>query len=695
MSQDYLDGDYIYDTHYRALKRAVAGNAIVSGYAMTPVSGMTIDMALGVHWAAGVRRTCTPGNIVVPAADPTYARWDLICSKATTPYWQYITGTMPSTVIPVPPELPDGEIILGMVWVPPGVSIITAIMLREMGFISPLLEHSSRHAAGGLDQFLHAAQHAFGQPDVITPASIQAEPQFSKLTAFNKNYETTPANIKMDGVQGVGVLDTLPRADHVHPTDTSRASIDHDATHLVGGTDALSVGSPVNIAASGSDGTATNFARRDHVHGHPSGLGENLHHNRSHTYDSGSDHTGTLAPAKITPGTEGQVLRVNSTPVPAWVTLEIIEIGIKATGDGMNIPNYVHSLFPWLKPPSQNVIRWASQPAETGPSGYNSQNGMKLTSNNEYLAYINDSSHNWYVYVLRDGVIANRLDFAHASYDINAIDITQDGKFIAIGLQGSPYIEVYEFDGKTISAPLTLPSIAMDYGAVAWSPNGKYIALGKGQIWERNGTAFTKINCNNYPSSPVCGAEWSPDGKFLALQQQSGGNWTHIYELQNGAFIRVYMQSQTTYGRLRWSPQGDLLLKTDPDNSFASIIKRTTNNDGTTSFTSPVNLGWGTYCRDIAWSPNGEYVFVLYASAVTSGQYARMYRRRADGASPYLEPLTDIHPSMTTGGYNCAWSSDGSTIFVSLATGGRYLEGYRTLGQIPTSGLVRTIQPMR
>lgn len=62
---------------------------------------------------------------------------------------------------------------------------------------------------------------------VPTSASeVGAEPSFTKNTAFNKNFETTESNIKMNGTQNVGLLDTVARADHIHPTDTSRASVD-------------------------------------------------------------------------------------------------------------------------------------------------------------------------------------------------------------------------------------------------------------------------------------------------------------------------------------------------------------------------------------------------------------------------------------------------------------------------------------
>ena len=52
------------------------------------------------------------------------------------------------------------------------------------------------------------------------------EPAIStKLTAFNKNYNTLTANVKMDGTVAVGTQDLIARADHIHPKDTSKANL--------------------------------------------------------------------------------------------------------------------------------------------------------------------------------------------------------------------------------------------------------------------------------------------------------------------------------------------------------------------------------------------------------------------------------------------------------------------------------------
>ena len=54
---------------------------------------------------------------------------------------------------------------------------------------------------------------------IATTAFVNAE------IAADRPFESTLANIKMDGAQSVGTLNTVARGDHVHPTDTSRAPL--------------------------------------------------------------------------------------------------------------------------------------------------------------------------------------------------------------------------------------------------------------------------------------------------------------------------------------------------------------------------------------------------------------------------------------------------------------------------------------
>lgn len=65
----------------------------------------------------------------------------------------------------------------------------------------------------------------------LSASDVGAEPTIStKNTAFNKNFETSTSNIKMNGSVSVGSADTVARADHIHPSDTSKQDV-IDSSH--------------------------------------------------------------------------------------------------------------------------------------------------------------------------------------------------------------------------------------------------------------------------------------------------------------------------------------------------------------------------------------------------------------------------------------------------------------------------------
>lgn len=71
------------------------------------------------------------------------------------------------------------------------------------------------------------------QKGLLTAADFQTfnakEPAITKKTAFNQDYGTTsPA---MDGVASAGTAQSVSHSDHVHPTDTSRASASDLTSH--------------------------------------------------------------------------------------------------------------------------------------------------------------------------------------------------------------------------------------------------------------------------------------------------------------------------------------------------------------------------------------------------------------------------------------------------------------------------------
>jgi hypothetical protein len=66
----------------------------------------------------------------------------------------------------------------------------------------------------------------------ISDVANSKEAAFTKNTAFNKNFEDTASNIKVNGTASAGTSVNVARADHIHSTDTSRQAADATLTAL-------------------------------------------------------------------------------------------------------------------------------------------------------------------------------------------------------------------------------------------------------------------------------------------------------------------------------------------------------------------------------------------------------------------------------------------------------------------------------
>ena len=76
-----------------------------------------------------------------------------------------------------------------------------------------------------MDNALSTTSENGVQNKVIKAAIDTKKDDFSENTAFNRDFETTPSNIKMNGTQSLGTSQKIARSDHVHPSDTSKADV--------------------------------------------------------------------------------------------------------------------------------------------------------------------------------------------------------------------------------------------------------------------------------------------------------------------------------------------------------------------------------------------------------------------------------------------------------------------------------------
>ncbi len=91
--------------------------------------------------------------------------------------------------------------------------------------------------------------------DKIDLFSTTVEPKIEHKSAFNKNFGSSENDIKADGIKSLGTKDEIARVDHIHPTDTTRASLSvatKDANGLMSAADKTKLDSANVINTIGS-----------------------------------------------------------------------------------------------------------------------------------------------------------------------------------------------------------------------------------------------------------------------------------------------------------------------------------------------------------------------------------------------------------------------------------------------------------
>ncbi|HEY7349494.1 MAG TPA: WD40 repeat domain-containing protein [Ktedonobacterales bacterium] len=137
--------------------------------------------------------------------------------------------------------------------------------------------------------------------------------------------------------------------------------------------------------------------------------------------------------------------------------------------------------------------------------------------------------------------------------------------------------------------------------AVAWSPDGRYLASGSWdhsvQVWNaRTGALVFSYQQNDN----VDALAWSPDSRYLA-----SGSWDFSIEVWNIAeqrLTQVYQGHNGIVSALAWSPDGRYLASGSWDDTMQVWDART----GATLFTYQYNEIVDT----VAWSPDGRYLAV-------------------------------------------------------------------------------------
>lgn len=137
--------------------------------------------------------------------------------------------------------------------------------------------------------------------------------------------------------------------------------------------------------------------------------------------------------------------------------------------------------------------------------------------------------------------------------------------------------------------------------AVAWSPNGQYIASGSWDHTVRVWNAKTRALILTYAMGDIVDAvAWSPDSRYIA-----SGSWDHtvqVWNVDTGTLVQTYRGHTQEVSSVAWSPNGQYIASGSWDHTMQVWDVRT----GTQLF----SFTYADFVDAVAWSPNGRYIAV-------------------------------------------------------------------------------------
>src|SRR6266567_2732519 len=187
----------------------------------------------------------------------------------------------------------------------------------------------------------------------------------------------------------------------------------------------------------------------------------------------------------------------------------------------------------------------------------------------------------------------------HSDY-VDAVAWSPDGQYIASGSWDGT---VQVWDAHTGYRIITYKGHTAEVSALAWSPNGRYVASGDSHntvlVWNpRTGTTLPKPFIA-YTGGILEALAWSPDGRYIAAGFRD--KTVRVLQALTGQLLFTYQEHTGEVSALAWSPNSQFIASGSGDHTVRVWNAHT----GATLFTY---TGHSNTIAALAWSPNGRYI---------------------------------------------------------------------------------------
>ena len=266
-------------------------------------------------------------------------------------------------------------------------------------------------------------------------------------------------------------------------------------------------------------------------------------------------------------------------------------------------------------------------------------------------------------------LIVNLIDSVNVGKDVYSVSWNYDDTYIALGLKASGVgaeLQIYQFTGSAYSFVAQQDFGFDSINSLEWHPSSDYIAIALSggaelQTWffNRSTNQLSMVDSATIGNSRA--VAWRPDGAYLAVGERSD-SYIYLYPVTNGLLGSVILGSlgqtqEVLNSDLSWSSDGRYCAVGLKNNNFGEL--RIFKYDGNT-FTQVSSASIGVNVNSVAWRPNSSLIALGLSS---NTETLRMYQFNT--TTNQLSELTQTRVGLKNQVLHAAWDSSG--IYVAAA----------------------------